>query len=360
MPAALLPRSDLELSRLLAAEAARHIAWLIDAAHVTDGWLTVDGWALLTKGTATEARLTVNGVPFEVVDWRDSIDVERHFFGILNSRRARFSCQIDINDVPRDDYFRFELEQAGDGVMGRRTAWWLRVAPGGVDASGDRRARVIGTADRLQFEIGGATLFHRIQDYMQRRFEVRYEDLTAILDWGCGAGRLMTHFCEVRGPSLWGSDIDADNLKFCREHLAFAHFELFPLRPPTRFVAAMFDFIVGISVCSHLAEHDQQLWLAELRRMSKPGGFVLLSVQGYAQSAMYLVPPADVREVHRLGFVVKGVNPSINDSIDERTYYKDVVQTHDHIREHWGKHFEIVEVVDGLAANQDLVVMRAS
>jgi len=35
------------------------------------------------------------------------------------------------------------------------------------------------------------------------------------------------------------------------------------------------------------------------------------------------------------------------------------VQTRDHIRERWGRHFEVLEFVDSLAANQDLVVMRA-
>ena len=65
--------------------------------------------------------------------------------------------------------------------------------------------------------------------------------------------------------------------------------------------------------------------------------------------------PESFASLDQFGFVIKGVNPSINDRIGSSSYYLDVVQTRDHIREHWGRHFEVLEFVDSLAANQDLV-----
>jgi hypothetical protein len=57
----------------------------------------------------------------------------------------------------------------------------------------------------------------------------------------------------------------------------------------------------------------------------------------------------EVRQLDQFGFVMKGVNPSINDLIGSSSYYLDVVQTRDHIREHWGRHFEVLEFIDSLA-----------
>ena len=53
-----------------------------------------------------------------------------------------------------------------------------------------------------------------------------------------------------------------------------------------------------------------------------------------------------------------GVNPRINDIVGADSYYLDVIQTRAHIREHWGREFEILDFLGGFAANQDMVVMR--
>ena len=167
----------------------------------------------------------------------------------------------------------------------------------------------------FNFELGGATLFHRIQDYLVERFGLRYGNMHAILDWGCGAGRLLSYFQSVAGPQVWGSDIDSDNLAFCQKRLPFAHCVVFPLVPPTTLDASMFDLVIGISVCTHLSEQHQDQWLAELRRLCRPGGLVLLSVQGKSQSALYRVSAGLVRQLDQFRFVIKGFNPSINDLI---------------------------------------------
>jgi SAM-dependent methyltransferase len=207
--------------------------------------------------------------------------------------------------------------------------------------------------------VGGATLFHRIKDYLYSKFRLRYEDMHAILDWGCGAGRLLSHFAGVAGPEIWGGDVDRDNVRHCQEHYSFARCLVFPLFPPTQIQSGKFDLVVGISVCSHLSEENQQRWLSELRRIIRPGGLLLLSVQGRFQAGLYRESPALMRAVERSGFVVKGTNPRINADLEVKSYYLDVVQSREHILENWGRDFDIVEFLDGMAANQDLVVMRA-
>jgi hypothetical protein len=162
----------------------------------------------------------------------------------------------------------------------------------------------------------------------------------------------------VKGSAIWGADIDHDNVYDCARRLPFVRCEVLPLQPPTTIPDGTFDLIVGISVCTHLSQTNQHRWLAELHRISRPCGLVMLSVQGKAQSGMYRESPQRMRELERTGFVTKGINPEINDIIHADDYYLDVIQTRVNIREHWGRHFEIVEFLDGMAANQDMVVMR--
>lgn len=354
-------QSDLDISRTLAQDCAQNICWMIDTVNVTDGLLALTGWALVTVGTPEDARFLVNGVPFGNVRFPiDSPDLATHFFDVANSGRARFECYARLDDIPADKYFRFEFVQAGDLAKARRSAWWYpysRPEPAGLNS--ERISRVIGASDNFNFDLGGATLFNRIQDLLADRFGLKYQDMKAILDWGCGAGRLLSQFADVQGPQIWGSDIDHDNLQHCRQRLPFARCVVFPLLPPTEIADATFDLIVGISVCTHLSEANQARWLRELRRISRPGGLVLLSVQGRSQSALYREDPALIHRLEKSGFVVKGVNPRINDIIDESNYYIDVVQTRAHITQHWSHDFDVLEFMDGFAANQDLVVMRA-
>jgi SAM-dependent methyltransferase len=354
-------RSDLDISRSLADDCARHICWMIGSIQMADGVLAVTGWALVTAGASSDAQFLVNGAPFDSVRFPlDSPDLGAHFFDVAHSGRARFECYVRLDRIPDDKCLRFEFVQTGDLSRARRTAWWYPFSqPASADLSGERISRVIGASDRFSFDLGGATLFNRIQDLLLDRFGLKYEDLNAVLDWGCGAGRLLSQFSSTRGPQIWGSDVDHDNLQFCREQLPFARCVVFPLLPPTDIGDATFDLIVGISVCTHLSEAHQALWMRELRRMSRPGGLVLLSVQGTSQAALYRETPAVMRELERSGFVTKGVNPRINDIIAEEAYYLDVIQTRAHIAQHWSHDFEVLDFIDGVAANQDLVVMRA-
>jgi len=350
--------TDLDISRMLASACARAIVWLFDRVQSEGDVLLLSGWALVTKGTHDTSRFHVNGVPFESVTWMDSPDLAEHFYGVANSGRARFECRVNKNVIPADDYYRFEFIQDGDIEDARRSAWWIRAGLGAGGPSGERVSRVIGSEESLHFEIGGATLFYRIDDYLRLRFGRGFEDFEGFLDWGCGAGRLLSHLSNIKGPEIWGSDIDHDNLKYCQDQFPFAKCSVFPLRPPTQVADGKFDLIVGISVCTHLSEKDQQLWLKELHRMTMPGALVMLSVQGFAQSALYRVNPKLIRDLRKHGFVTMGVNPRINDIVGEENYYKDVVQTRAHIESNWGKHFEVLEFLDGFAANQDMVVMR--
>lgn len=52
------------------------------------------------------------------------------------------------------------------------------------------------------------------------------------------------------------------------------------LSPPLRYADGTFDFIYCLSVFTHLSEAMHHAWLAELLRVLKPGGCILLTLHG--------------------------------------------------------------------------------
>ena len=50
--------------------------------------------------------------------------------------------------------------------------------------------------------------------------------------------------------------------------------------PPLPYGDGQFDLVFNHSVLTHLDERLQDLWLAELRRITKPGGVLMLTVHG--------------------------------------------------------------------------------
>lgn len=106
-----------------------------------------------------------------------------------------------------------------------------------------------------------------------------FDESSVVLDWGCASGRVLRHFgAEARAGDFWGADPDEHCILWNKENLS----------PPFRFVTSSayphlpfedntFTFVYGISVFTHLL-HFADTWLLELKRVTRPGGHVLLTV----------------------------------------------------------------------------------
>lgn len=103
----------------------------------------------------------------------------------------------------------------------------------------------------------------------------------AILDFGCGAGRVLPHVAGlVPGAACIGCDVDRDAIEWARAHRPGLDWTLSSFEPPLPFAAESFDLVYAVSVFSHLGRGPQDRWLAELARVLRPGGVALLSVHG--------------------------------------------------------------------------------
>jgi SAM-dependent methyltransferase len=102
-----------------------------------------------------------------------------------------------------------------------------------------------------------------------------------ILDFGCGCGRTLLWLAPwAERTELDGTDIDRDAISWCRGSIRFARFAMNDPLPPLPYPEKSFDLVYLISVFTHLTEDLQLLWLEELRRVSRPGGYVLVTLRG--------------------------------------------------------------------------------
>jgi SAM-dependent methyltransferase len=105
------------------------------------------------------------------------------------------------------------------------------------------------------------------------------DELEALLDWGCGCGRVLRRWSTAQ-TRAYGCDIDSKMVAWCDEHLPFAVVTVNALTPPLPYEEQSFDLVYAFSVMTHLSEELQHQWLREIRRVLKPGGFFLFSTLG--------------------------------------------------------------------------------
>lgn len=102
----------------------------------------------------------------------------------------------------------------------------------------------------------------------------------ALLDWGCGCGRVLRHWQGLERTRVFGCDIDPRMVAWCNEHLPFADARVNELSPPLPYDDGTFGLAYAFSVMTHLSQELQDAWMRELTRVLRPGGLVLISTLG--------------------------------------------------------------------------------
>jgi SAM-dependent methyltransferase len=110
---------------------------------------------------------------------------------------------------------------------------------------------------------------------------VSMADLETMLDFGCGCGRVARHWRDFPG-TLYGTDSHPDLVRWCRDHLPFGRFSENGSEPPLPWADGALDFVYAVSVFTHLTEDAQQAWMAELARVVRSGGYLLVTAHGEA------------------------------------------------------------------------------
>ncbi len=188
--------------------------------------------------------------------------------------------------------------------------------------------------------------------YALQKNGIHPEELEAILDFGCGCGRIMRHWQSLQGPQLYGTDYNPDLISWCQKKLNdLAEFKTNNSIPPLDYADGQFDFIYAISIFTHLTEDLQDAWMKELSRVLKPGGVLFITVHGV--SRLYQLEPKDQQRFQSGQLVIEqkmAVGTNVCGAYHPEQY----------VRSHLARGFEIVDFIPVGArdANQDIYLLR--
>jgi cyclopropane fatty-acyl-phospholipid synthase-like methyltransferase len=172
----------------------------------------------------------------------------------------------------------------------------------------------------------------------------------AVLDFGCGCGRTLLWLVQRFPEVQWhGVDVDAEAIAWCRAHFRGAEFETGQPLPALPYADETLDLVYAVSVFTHLNEDFQRAWAAELKRILKPGGMLLLSV--YGEHVWRSQPEASAVEeggfVFRASSKLKGILPD---------WYQTALQNRTRITTLLGSHFTRVSCQERALGDHDAVL----
>jgi SAM-dependent methyltransferase len=206
----------------------------------------------------------------------------------------------------------------------------------------------VGRTTILDFEAALALLGRRLQDFQD------------IYDFGCGCGR-VTRWLPDRAPEarLHASDIDTAAIAWLRQHMPNVNSQVNGGRPPLPFDDGAFDLVLGYSVFTHFDEDYQDAWLAELRRVTRPGAVLLLTVHGLFNWGYTLADHPELSaardELRRRGTYLWRTEYWSQSFPD---YYQTSWHLPWYIRRHWCRWFAVLDVLETHARpTQDMVVL---
>ena len=145
------------------------------------------------------------------------------------------------------------------------------------------RLRILTTASASVewFLNSGQAAKDSIQELLRDQ-RISPHQVTRVLDFGCGCGRVVRHWAD-RSDGVHGCDYNADLVAWCRKHLPFAQFETNQLAPPLhQYGTHSFDLVYALSVFTHLPQPLQRQWVAEMARILRPSGYLIISTHGEA------------------------------------------------------------------------------
>lgn len=177
-------------------------------------------------------------------------------------------------------------------------------------------------------------------------------DPKRVLDFGCGSGRTLRHLRDT-GWQLFGCDIDADAIRWSREALPFASFEVNDDDPPLPYADAFFDAVYAVSVFTHFPPGRQERWAAELARVIRGGGRLVVSSVGFTALRAFADTPANLEALRTQGMLFIPGDSGFNTS--------GMFHSAAGIERLFSPYFRIVAHTErGLDGFQDLTIMERS
>jgi len=193
--------------------------------------------------------------------------------------------------------------------------------------------------------------------YAHIKSKVDLSNIGRVLDFGSGYGRMSRAFLNDLDPSsIAGVDTDAAILKLCKETGVPGDYRLITPTGNLPFPDEHFGLVYAYSVFTHLPENLSDHWLKEIRRVLKPGGTLVATVEPPRVFEHFAKMDITDETLHPwLSGNAKQIqgNPAIRASFDGRgfayyggEFYGDTFMSPSYVRSRWGEYFTVNEYLD--------------
>jgi len=230
--------------------------------------------------------------------------------------------------------------------------------------------RVVGTDDVEAYERSGFELVDQLRELLSRAgYDLK--QFRSIYDFGSGPGRLARALHErLPEARLTATDIDEEAIAWLTEQAPGIDVRVTSWLPPLPFDDGAFDLVIVISVFTHLPADYQDAWLAELRRVTRPGGVVVATVHGEAHwrhtwDVGFKTAPRRVRlrsKALALERRLRGFAHWRGDGWERvfPDYYHTTWHRPGYVRRHWSRWFDVVRHEEAtVPGTHDFVLLSA-
>lgn len=318
------------------------------------------GWAILEEDSRYDSiSITANGKPVHGL---------RRGLEHPSAPRARsgrpvgfsFDVSSDLLDSATWTYpVEFALHDGSEKLD--RLSYFFPGSAGMLPPSANR-IRVSGNDDLGAYLLEGFTAFVALERVFRTYTGHSLLRAGSVVDWGVGCARFARYFEPHVGPdlSVVGVDVDPVNIGWCQDNASWMRAEVCGPRPPLPLETASANVVIGLSVFTHLRPDVENIWLAEIRRVLRPGGIALLTTLGDANFARSGLGADFYGQLQREGILDVGYNDGIGAVAGDEHYYRNVFHTSAHVRTAWSRHFELIGEEPALIGNhQDVYVLKA-
>jgi SAM-dependent methyltransferase len=201
--------------------------------------------------------------------------------------------------------------------------------------------------------------------------------LESVIEFGCGWGRILRLFLrDIEPHQLWGIDCLPGAIDICTSTNPYCQFTLVDPFPPASLAPDAFDLVYAYSVFSHLSERAHLEWLAEFKRILKPGGLVIATTR----SREFIFTCAETRDRGERAFWAQGTAFSFKNTeqalarydrgeflyepvgggdVLDASFFGETCIPQKYVRDNWTRLFEFVGYLDDRRlCQQNVIVAR--